>query len=350
MHACTPTILNVYPALARQPLYAFSLHGGLGVPIFFCISGFCITNAAAVLLNRANGWRSFIYARVRRIYPPYIFATLLVLGLTLLVTFAARHHLVASSVRAQMDLAGQGPAFVFASLLFLNVPLHQLSLIGPAWSLDYEVVFYAIILVALVLVGRASARPQHMTNMLHGLTIACLAVAIASPGWAVFPFNYWPQFGIGVLLYDLLANPTSKRPLIFGALILAGITAYLALHNVPADKVGENSTISLYVACLVVAIFVWQTYRFEAIFHKFVLVRWLSRVGVFSYSLYLTHEPIEGLVLQVAKRAHLVTQGKYLLVFGLQVVVAVAVGYAFYRVCEAPFVSKRAKAIHAASV
>jgi len=114
--------------------------------------------------------------------------------------------------------------------------------------------------------------------------------------------------------------------------------------------VGENSTVSLYVACLIVAVFVWQTYRFEAVFHKFAIVRWLSRVGVFSYSLYLIHEPIEGLVLQVAKRAHLVTQGKYPIVFALQVLVAVAVGYAFYRVCEAPFVSRRAKVIHAASV
>lgn len=348
MHSCMPTILNVFPGLSANPVYALSLHGGLGVPVFFCISGFCIANAAAVLLAHEQGWQRYVLARVRRIYPPYLCATVLVLVLTLLVTYAVRHHLVASSVRAQMDLAHQGVVFVFASLFLLQVPLNQLLLIGPVWSLNYEVAFYVVVLVVLVAIARTSVDVRHFATFLHVITLVCLAGAILVPGGNVYPFNLWPEFGIGVVLFDLLAYPGSLRPAVFGILILSGCAVYVWLRNVPALKTGENSTALIYGTCIAVAVIIWQTQRFEAFIARSLVLGWLSRVGMFSYSLYLTHEPITGLVLQLGKRAHLFTEHRYVVLFVIQIVVAVAFGYGFYLLCEAPFVSRRAKAIRIA--
>jgi peptidoglycan/LPS O-acetylase OafA/YrhL len=65
-------------AASLLPLFPFSL-GGLGVAIFFAVSGFCIH--LSHLHNRNKGWSFFIYRRFFRIYPACIAALGGALGL-----------------------------------------------------------------------------------------------------------------------------------------------------------------------------------------------------------------------------------------------------------------------------
>src|SRR5690349_11307944 len=58
---------SVYPGI----LEAIGARLWIGVPVFFVISGYCISAAADSHRRRSNSFRSFMYRRVRRIFPPY---------------------------------------------------------------------------------------------------------------------------------------------------------------------------------------------------------------------------------------------------------------------------------------
>lgn len=76
-------------------LFPLSL-GGLGVAIFFAVSGFCIH--LSHLRNREKGWTYFFYRRFFRIYPAYLVAILIFFfSLALASLFAAVCRLAAVS-------------------------------------------------------------------------------------------------------------------------------------------------------------------------------------------------------------------------------------------------------------
>lgn len=116
----------------------------LAVPLFFCISGFCIT--FGIFKRSAEGRNTtamdFTFRRFYRIYPPYILAVLL---------YLVKYLLVPNPARQLSDLP---------SILFYNITLTQLftenwTQLNPAfWSLCVEMQFYVFIALCLVLLGR----------------------------------------------------------------------------------------------------------------------------------------------------------------------------------------------------
>ncbi|HYV36723.1 MAG TPA: acyltransferase family protein, partial [Gemmataceae bacterium] len=59
--------------------------GDLGVPMFFVISGFCVTASARSAIRHGESSMSFMYRRARRIYPPFWFSILVVISLPFLI-------------------------------------------------------------------------------------------------------------------------------------------------------------------------------------------------------------------------------------------------------------------------
>jgi exopolysaccharide production protein ExoZ len=124
------------------PLYAFSVGGLLGVPMFFVISGYCIANAAMRSLDKSQPAAHFVRARLRRIYPPYFFASLAAALFSLLLTALIAHHIVKSSQIAALNLLHQSWQFYVGAFAVMQVPLHTRQLVPVFWSLCYEVTFY----------------------------------------------------------------------------------------------------------------------------------------------------------------------------------------------------------------
>src|SRR5947209_6091334 len=60
----------------------------VGVPMFFVISGYCVTAAAYTAQARSHRFSTFMYRRARRIYPPYYFL-LLVTGVAVCAAWLA---------------------------------------------------------------------------------------------------------------------------------------------------------------------------------------------------------------------------------------------------------------------
>lgn len=147
--------------------------GAAGVVVFFLTSGYIITH---VLQSEAPA--DFLFKRIFRIYPLYIFAVAMELAFN-----------VASGV-ALPDLA----TIIQRMLLigdFFNTPY---GLAGVEWTLRIEVAFY---LLMFLIKASGLMREQWMLPVLYLIIAAALYAAPAFPGgmgWSNGYFNMYAMF------------------------------------------------------------------------------------------------------------------------------------------------------------
>jgi len=113
--------------------------GGIGVFIFFVISGFVMVLSVKNLQSRNDGWKLFAKRRVIRIVPMYWLATTLKLIAVL-------------AIPAQTLHSGFDFTHTVGSYLFLPAhnPLGEVKpLHAVGWTLNYEMFFYLIFTIAL---------------------------------------------------------------------------------------------------------------------------------------------------------------------------------------------------------
>jgi len=127
----------------REPLKLEQHMGHLAVVMFFLVSGFIVTHVGTQESRREFGVKRFL-----RIYPLLAAAVLIsaavgLLGMQVLNT-GQRYELTTASVLTNMLLAN-----------YFVVP--QIVLVGVAWTLVIEVVFYTTVLLLLPLLRRSTA-------------------------------------------------------------------------------------------------------------------------------------------------------------------------------------------------
>ena len=133
--------------------------GHAGVDLFFVISGFIITHVHVTDIGRPARFGAYIRRRFQRVYPMYWIAT----GLALLIT-SIRHpwpqlSLIAAS--ATLD------------------PFTPQLIVGVAWTLQFEVVFYLIFGLCIL-------------NRRIGVTIAGMWLLLVVAGLAGVRLNLLP--------------------------------------------------------------------------------------------------------------------------------------------------------------
>ena len=328
--------LDSTPAWLRD----VSAGGHLGVPMFFVISGYCIANAAVRSLAAPRPVRHFLTARVRRIYPPYLLAAAFAILLSLLLNVLVQRHVVRGSQIADLDLLHQKWRFWLGTLTIMQLPLHAALVIRVVWSLCYEVAFYGI--VGLLLLGAVQAKQGYrLLDALAVLTVAVLAWLVIVPERCPFPWNLWPQFGLGALVYQMLAQPGRTGPrwffLLCGLLVGADALRHPALGSVDGLSGAVQAVFTLGFAGVLLLLFRW-----DGVLAKLRPVRALSWVGLFSYSLYLIHLLALGIVTQGVSRIAAV-QSHPLLLYALKLVLCAAAGRVFFQLCERPFLDTRQK-------
>lgn len=305
------------PALLENPAVKFCMTVGrwgvLGVPCFFVLSGFCIGQT----WQRARSPGQFAWRRWRRIFPAYYAS----LALVLLCAAGVR------LVTGVNDITTVPPATVpnlLATLTLMTTPAsHTPILTWVYWTLSYEVVFYSVLTVILLL--PAGARLPVLCLVHAGVSVVGAWPGLTLAPGVLFFADLWPLFGLGLAL--ALATPSR----IVAAII--GLTSLTAL--IPLQLAGKYTGFA--ASALVATGFVALCAA------GFALPRWrpLEKLGEFSYSLYLIHVPI---LLAVGK--HLVlrpnqTPALWLLGCLAATVLMVIVAYGFHRLFERPFLSTR---------
>ncbi|HLI49424.1 MAG TPA: acyltransferase [Chthonomonas sp.] len=337
-------ILSFYRALSDSLFYRLMQQGYLGVQLFFVISGYCIINAAATNLHRDRKPLKYLKARIRRIFPTYWAALIL----ALIVTSAAlvldphgrtaqnlqQQHLLRAPKAPQEMLLLLGYNFTLTAVLF-----HQIPFILPAWTLCYEVAFYLIVGATLWWVVQYRKDEETLLRILHGLTLLCLLYLLAFSHY-VYPLNLWPQFGLGILVYDWLRFPSHRpRFMLFltglGILGLSLFKPHLSLGFVFARTLFPQFLISWLFALLLISL-----HRFDSHTTTMMFLRPLFKIGVFSYSLYITHTIFQGISHHFMQKLHLSAEFHPLL-FLTGSAIEIGFAYLFYLVFEHPFISTR---------
>lgn len=110
----------------------YASFGGIGVEVFFLVSGFIICMVAP----RSAGAGEFLLTRIKRILPLYaIFTTL-----ALLVQLSRPPWLLSP---ADLSLS-------YVAQSYLMWPMMGFPLLGPGWTLEHEMLFYEVVASVLV--------------------------------------------------------------------------------------------------------------------------------------------------------------------------------------------------------
>ena len=325
------------PDLRGGALFTLAGFGYLGVQIFFVISGYVIAGAAMAAVRRSGTVRSFLQARCRRVYPPFWAALALTLAFDYTGYVLARQGRAPLNIYTAHNPFSGPPLFYAANATLLTSYLRQPLMLAVSWTLAYEISFYLIVAFALALLP-AARRASLLLTSLHAVTIVTLAWLIIAPQTTFMPFDLWPQFGFGALVFDLTSHPQDRW-----ARWLAGVSAALLIAFVVGRDypgvMGQPTRLTFSVSA-VFALLLIGLHRFDASISGTRFVRALGFCGVFSYSLYLTHTIALRALEQTLRMLHAAALAEGVM-FPIAVAFALVAAYCFFRLFERPFLRRK---------
>jgi peptidoglycan/LPS O-acetylase OafA/YrhL len=300
----------------------------IGVPMFFVISGYCVTASADAARRRLNPAPMFFYRRFSRIYTPY-WAWLALAGLGIwLVEFPHPHFFERAYVPNPQSFTlwqWLGNLSLTESWRWHLTGGTENMLLSPSWTLCYEEQFYALTGLALI-AGR-----RFFFGCLAFITALVLAGLFALPQLGVntlglFLDGKWLMFASGALVYYALNCAPTRAiawfsvPLGFGVLCAVAGPERLLLPRV-------NEPNQSYLCAFGFAFLLLGLYRWDRALAKARLVRPLIFCGEMCYSLYLIHWPVVTIVSYAFNRLGLSNPAAILL-FGVLCCLAAAIGLA----------------------
>ena len=261
--------------------------GWAGVPVFFVVSGFCIH----LSFSRNPSWRNFGIRRFFRIYPPYFFAVLL---------FA----LVIPWSRSDDGFSGAAQIGNHLALL-RNFDSRFYFGINPSfWSIAIEAQLYVLYPILLALVTRLGWRRSlgYIAVLELGLRLV-LAIyfvikgRMVSPPLGGLPLLYWYSWSICAAVAEAYVL---GRPIPFSNhSVLAWSVIAIGSNFLKPFAPFSFLFFALLTATVIAKLLRYQhlTFRLPVFFS-----RSFSIIGVWSYSIYLLHQPLLGLAPQVVAK------------------------------------------------
>lgn len=296
---------------------AYEMLGAAGVMMFFVISGFIMVHTNADNQHGASASRRFVTRRIIRIVPLYWIMTLVALAL------------------AMKNSQPVSDSHLVKSLLFIphgdgSIPMRPL--LGVGWTLNYEMFFYALFAITLLLF-----RKIHMLLVI--LAVLIVIGQIINPLWryedpgnalAAWTDPIMLLFAAGLCL-ALYRRDTPfagmRRPLIWTA---AGLTVILLLQDLLVSPGSYPPWWRIGVMLLCAAIAAVSIFAAEGAWTP----AWLILLGDASYSTYLVHPMLFGFVRRFGGEALLPIHPALAMMFF--VAVSTAAGIAVHKIIEKP--------------
>jgi peptidoglycan/LPS O-acetylase OafA/YrhL len=316
--------------------------GRYAVMAFFVISGYCIAASAQSCRRNNMSFRSFMYRRLHRIYPPYFFA----------IVFFVLTRLVKAGTGGHNDLDRPWLDWVMNLTMtqWLYLLWHPLAeatqnpklLVAAFWSLNYEDQFYLVMAAALLLAVR-----KHVAMWIPValLSAAGLLWITAWPGpWVTGLFiEYWSHFALGALLYYVLclsANTNVRIAFAAGVTVLTAWCLYRILPWTDTTVVDQRAFVELGVSCAV-TLGLLALRPISAVVSRQLLWKPVAALGTISYSLYLVHQFNLNIVTTGADK--LVPPGWPIARITVVILLHLTIASIFWYVCERPFLNRRGK-------
>ena len=250
-------------------ILTFAEVGGVGVPIFFIVSGYVISLTAAVKAN----WILFSYARFVRLMPGLLVSMIFVI-------------LVGSRFIGPYD----NPIESFLASVSLTYNLIDVQpLTSVLWTLLVEIKFYfAIALILLIRrnIFQSSSQILGVIGFIYVLEISSMFGIFGLLNSQLL--GYTNHFLLGISLYYLTKNVRDKRKIAIFFALLSGLYSYQIL--------GMNQ-FTLYDWLILFSVILILLSGFVQIPAKFA--KFFSLLGLASYPIYLIHTHVGTAIINV---------------------------------------------------
>lgn len=327
-------------ALGAYILYPASVGGGLGVELFFVLSGFLIGSILLSLAPRFDNVRVLPYFWQRRWFrtlPNYYLFLIL-------------------SIASFLFLAKKIPNILLYLTFTQNWLWPHPDLMGPAWSLAVEEWFYLLFPISLFLIYRLSK--SFTPAFLISAGIFIVIPTLIRIQWAAAGVSNWEEsfrkvmfIRLDAIMYGVLAAWAKRRfpqgwiklrfPLLAaGFLIIISSWAIATKQGFDSSFFAKTflfSLVSLGFACMLPVCDQWQVSK------ENLLTRSFRLVALWSYSLYLCNLLVIGVFLFIQKRIHNPPALLDIAFFVLFYVVCMVISSIVYTYFEKPIMDLREK-------
>jgi peptidoglycan/LPS O-acetylase OafA/YrhL len=262
--------------------------GAFGVDLFFIISGFII----AMSTERNSGILSFMSKRFFRIYPAFIFVFLI--GSLTVYSNNSLSSLLRSGLLIHKDYNQISPSFGY-------------NILGPAWTLTYEIYFYTVFLLSMsfshkfrcLIASLIIAAPMVIIQMLFngGINFSGDASASIPPGLVMHDYLRFAsspimlEFIVGMAFYGIWRNSKlqlQKHHAILVFAVCLVIFLYLYLLNINAGFGLQG--FGFWSVVLVFGCLCYEKSK------KISNSRILIFLGDISFSLYISHYLVKDIL------------------------------------------------------
>ena len=279
--------IDIFP----QPILGiFNEFGGIGVDIFFAISGFImIVSNWSAFQAPDSGFKFFVH-RVIRIYPAYWLSIVPVL----LIFLVARDRVMTGHVAGKTDL--------LASFLLYPQPVQHV-LLPVSWTLVFEMSFYVIFALMLCF-NRKYLIP--FLAVWFSIQVGLFALFDSSANLylkylaTALPIEF--IFGVVIgIFYMKKSMPLATVTLLAGAAGIGAVwLATVALHHTPfSSSMGRVLFFGIPSAFVLYGMVALETKG------TWIAPLWLVGLGDASYAIYLWHFSLISVLRQVVLKLHL---------------------------------------------
>ncbi|MBE9065621.1 acyltransferase [Leptolyngbya cf. ectocarpi LEGE 11479] len=271
--------------------------GFLGVDIFFVISGFVVTSS--LIRQDKQNWKSFLLffysKRIKRLLPALISCIIVTTLVGYLFISPSEISYSASWSTGIAALAG------ISNLYLLNQETNyfgqgaELNLFTQTWSLGVEEQFYIIFPILLILCSLLRTKKAGdyasalvvvlILSIISFLYYSDLSKTNTSAAFFLMPARFW-ELGAGcfIILFRNSYQAPQSREYPKGIIALLSIAVLIGMLFVSKDFQAHSRIIIVICTAVLLWTFDKTTRSMSMLFYK-----WIVRIGLLSYSLYLWH-------------------------------------------------------------
>jgi peptidoglycan/LPS O-acetylase OafA/YrhL len=270
------------------PLSMIRTHFGLGVPLFYSLSGFVLAFGYAEHLNSSDKMMGYFIRRWFRIAPLFF---------VMLVVWIAINWILWRNTFSSQTL------FLNVSFLFGLVPGSHESIVWAGWSVGIEMLFYLVFPVLIVFIRNTwTGVGAFVGSCILSAAVYNTLVAAGLPSFAYMNLpTHLPYFLAGIVSYRIWQEKGFSQAPAAGAVLLgAGLLLAAALAG--SDRVyqhlvdlrfgaAERNAWALVFGMLILSVCFSKNRLLES--------GPLRYLGQLSFSVYLTHPLVMLMLIQL---------------------------------------------------
>jgi peptidoglycan/LPS O-acetylase OafA/YrhL len=307
-----------------------------GVPVFFVISGYCISATADNNRFSGKGVSDYFRRRFRRIFPPYWVVFFLSAALITVISQLPVLVFLMEGTRPLKNPWEMGFSQWLGNITLTETWRYHLfglpraQFIGQSWTLCYEEQFYAVVGLFLAIAPKSFFQLAAVTTVLCVALHASLQATGISDAGFFFDGN-WSLFAAGILIYFQINYASSTQKKVCYLILLATSIAGFYFKESYRHGLGIAAIFSIVAA---------YSFRWDERIVSSVLAQPFLYCGKMCYSLYLVHQIVVTVIQKSLFNMGLESAEETLFItIPLCTIASLLAGAFFYRHVETRFLS-----------